>query len=81
MSAIRDALVQYVAVRRALGTKFREPALTLEHFVDFLEREESRFANSKNVRVTCIIILINFFSPFVTFHLGCEQCAPAFIPL
>jgi integrase len=39
MSAIRDALAQYVAVRRALGTQFREPALTLGHFVDFLERE------------------------------------------
>ena len=39
MSAIRDSLVQYVAVRRALGTKFYEPALALGHFVDLLERE------------------------------------------
>ncbi len=43
MSAIRDSLVQYVAVRRALGSKFYEPALALDHFVDFLEREGSGF--------------------------------------
>ena len=44
MSAIRDALVQYVAVRRALGTKFYEPALALDHFVDFLEHEGAEFS-------------------------------------
>ncbi len=43
MSAIRDLLVQYVAVRRALGAKFHEPALALDHFVDFLEREGTDF--------------------------------------
>ena len=43
MSALRDALVQYVAVRRALGTQFREPAVTLDHFVEFLEREGAEF--------------------------------------
>ena len=43
MSAIRDSLVQYVAVRRALGTKFYEPALALGHLVDLLEREEAEF--------------------------------------
>lgn len=47
MSAIRDALAQYVAVRRALGTKFREPALTLDHFVDFLEREGAEFITTE----------------------------------
>ena len=47
MSAIRDALVQYVAARRALGTKFREPALTLDHFVDFLEREGVEFITTE----------------------------------
>lgn len=47
MSAIRDALVQYVAVRRALGTKFQEPALTLDHFVDFLEREGAEFITTE----------------------------------
>ena len=39
MSSLRDALMRYVTVRRALGAKFLEPALTLDHFVDFLERE------------------------------------------
>jgi site-specific recombinase XerD len=43
MNAIRDALTQYIAVRRALGTALREPALTLGHFVDFLEREGAEF--------------------------------------
>ena len=43
MSAIRDSLVQYVAVRRALGTKFYEPAFALDHFVDLLEREGAEF--------------------------------------
>jgi len=43
MSAIRNSLVQYVAVRRALGTKFYEPALALDHLVDFLEREGAEF--------------------------------------
>lgn len=43
MGAIRDSLVQYVAVRRALGTKFYEPALALDHFVDLLEREGAEF--------------------------------------
>ena len=43
MSAIRDSMIQYVAVRRALGSKFNEPALALDHFVDLLEREGSEF--------------------------------------
>lgn len=47
MSAMRDALTQYVALRRALGTKLQEPARTLEHFVDFLEREGSEFITSE----------------------------------
>ena len=29
MSALRDALAQYVALRRALGTQLQEPAMTL----------------------------------------------------
>jgi integrase len=47
MTAIRDALAQYVEVRRALGTQLREPALTLGHFVDFLEREGAEFITTK----------------------------------
>ena len=43
MSAIRDSLIQYVAVRRALGSSFYEPALALVHFVDLLEREGTAF--------------------------------------
>jgi len=43
MSTIRDSMVQYVAVRRALGSSFYEPALALDHFVDLLEREGSEF--------------------------------------
>ena len=39
MIGLRKALRQYVAVRRALGTKMREPAVTLERFVDFLRQE------------------------------------------
>lgn len=46
MSAIRDALTQYVTLRRALGTKLAEPARTLEQFLDFLEREGSEFITS-----------------------------------
>jgi integrase len=41
MSALHDALAQYVTVRRALGTRLAEPAVTLGHFVAFLEREGS----------------------------------------
>jgi integrase len=41
MIAIRDALTQYVALRRALGTKFDEPSRSLGQFLDFLEREGS----------------------------------------
>ena len=41
MSALHDALSQYVTVRRALGTQLTEPAATLEQFVTFLEGEGS----------------------------------------
>lgn len=43
MVNIRDALAQYIAVRRALGTQLREPARTLGHLVGFLEREGAEF--------------------------------------
>lgn len=43
MSPLREALTQYVAVRRALGTQLREPAVTLGHFVALLERESADF--------------------------------------
>jgi len=41
MKTLREALVQYVMVRRALGTRLAEPAATLGQFVAFLERERS----------------------------------------
>ena len=47
MSAMRDALTQYVALRRALGTQLQEPSRTLGHFVEFLEREGSEFITSE----------------------------------
>jgi len=47
MNGLRDALPQYVALRRALGTKLQEPARTLERFLDFLEREGSEFITSE----------------------------------
>jgi len=47
MNGLRDALPQYVALRRALGTKLQEPARTLEHLLDFLEREGSEFITSE----------------------------------
>lgn len=43
MGALRDSLIQYVAVRRALGATFYEPALALDHFVDLLECEGAEF--------------------------------------
>ena len=47
MSALHDALTQYVALRRALGTQLQEPARTLVHFVEFLEREGAEFITSE----------------------------------
>jgi site-specific recombinase XerD len=47
MTVLRDALTQYVALRRALGAKFHEPARTLEHFLDFLEREGAEFITTE----------------------------------
>ncbi len=41
MTTLREALIQYVTVRRALGTRLAEPAETLGQFVSFLERERS----------------------------------------
>jgi integrase len=43
MSALRDALTDYVATLRALGTENRWPATSLSHFVDFVEREGAEF--------------------------------------
>lgn len=42
MLALRDALSQYLTLRRALGTQLLEPAARLADFVDFLERKGAR---------------------------------------
>src|SRR5580704_10853971 len=47
MSGLREAVVQYVALRRALGTQLQEPARTLLHFLEFLEGEEAEFITSE----------------------------------
>lgn len=47
MTALRRELRQYIALRRALGTRLQEPAVTLERFLDFLEREKAEFITSE----------------------------------
>lgn len=47
MSTLRDALVQYVALRRVLGTELHEPARTLGYFVDFLEGQGAEFITTE----------------------------------
>jgi hypothetical protein len=47
MSTLRDALNQYVALRRALGTTLEEPAKTLVYFLDFLECEGAEHITSE----------------------------------
>jgi integrase len=47
MNTLRDALMQYVAARRALGTKLQEPAQTLGQFLEFLESQEAKFITTE----------------------------------
>jgi integrase/recombinase XerD len=47
MSALRDALDDYVVIRRGLGTEFRLAATALRRFVDFLDREGAAFVTTK----------------------------------
>ena len=47
MSGLHDALTQYVALRRALGTQLHESARALGHFVELLEREGAEFITSE----------------------------------
>ena len=47
MRSCTDALTQYVALRRALGTKLQEPAKTLGRFLEFLESEKAEFITSE----------------------------------
>lgn len=41
--SLRDALPEYLAIRRSFGTKLREPAMALGHFVSFLESQGVEF--------------------------------------
>src|ERR1700682_1874767 len=43
MRTLGEALTEYVAVRRALGTQLRQPAVALGHFVEFVERQNVAF--------------------------------------
>lgn len=47
MNTLRNALREYVAVRRALGTQLQGAAMTLGHFVEFLEREGAEFITTE----------------------------------
>ena len=47
MTALRDALAEYVDLRRAFGTRLREPAVSLGHFVDRLDREGAEFITTE----------------------------------
>lgn len=46
MSILHEALTEYVAMVRALGTKLHWPALILRRFVNFLEDEGAEFITS-----------------------------------
>ena len=43
MKSLQDHLTEYVAARRALGTRLEEPAKTRRHFIRFLARRKARF--------------------------------------
>ena len=43
MKSLQDHLTEYIAARRALGTRLQEPAKTLSGFVEFLHRKQAKF--------------------------------------
>jgi integrase len=47
MNTLREAVEEYVTIRRGLGTEFRLPAAALHHFVDFIEHEGSDFVTTE----------------------------------
>lgn len=47
MTTLREALARYLEVRRALGTKLREPGVALAGFLDVLEREGATFITTE----------------------------------
>jgi integrase len=46
MSTLHDALTEYLATRRALGTRLRWPGSSLRRFVDFVEAEGRDFVTT-----------------------------------
>lgn len=46
MTALHDALAEYVATRRALGTKLKWPASVLRQFVGFADAEGAKFVTT-----------------------------------
>jgi hypothetical protein len=56
MSPLRDALTQYVSLRRALGTKLEEPAQTLGYFLVFFESKGSKFISTKLALCSCLLL-------------------------
>jgi integrase len=46
MSALHDALTEYLATRRALGTQLAWPESSLRRFVDFVEAESAEFVTT-----------------------------------
>lgn len=47
MNTLREAVEEYVTIRRGLGTELRLPAAALRRFVEFLEHEESDFVTTE----------------------------------
>jgi integrase len=47
MSPLRDAVEEYVAIRRGLGTQLRLAAVALHRFADFLEREGAEYVTAE----------------------------------
>ena len=47
MKSLQKHLTEYIAARRALGTRLQEPAQTLRQFVTFLTRKKSAFITMK----------------------------------
>ena len=47
MKSLQHHLTEYVAARRALGTRLEEPAQTLRRFIEFLARKKARFITIK----------------------------------
>jgi len=48
MSALHDALTEYLAARRALGTQLKWPESSLRGFVDFVEMEGAKFLTTEH---------------------------------